>query len=299
MARRVNIQNLVKEQAFQNCLVAPEGHRLIYLDFNSIEPTITAYFTQDPGLLSIYGPDAKKPNCIYLFCGAGIDLYKDDIRKWYDPDNPTPEGVKNAKKYAADTRQKVKPAYLGWQYGLGAYTLSVDTGIPLPECKKILEDIDKTFYRVPQFNEMLKRQWRETGGYEKVKWVKDESGMPKAELIAGAPGYIVNGRGRPLAIAPGLSKDCCSRFIQSTGHDILMRYYYFINKLRRERKTPMRPFHVDQHDATIWSIPEERVDEGIAVYEEAKQILNDELGWSIKIEGDVETGVSLGDFLKD
>ena len=295
---KINIQNLPKDRSFQECIHAEQGHKLVYLDFDSVEPTITAHYTQDEGLLSVYGPNAKKPNCIYLRVGAGISLYKDDILKWYDPDNPTPEGVQNAKLHAAKTRQAVKPAYLGWQYGLGPRTLSSQTGLPMAECKQILEDINNTFKKVPEFNNHLKKEWRSNGGWEKVIWEDDIDGNPKAKLEAGAPGYIINGRGRPLAIAPGKSKDCGSRFIQSTGHDLLLRYVYFINNLRKERGVNMRPAHVDLHDATIWMVTEEDTARCVEVFEDAKVMLNDLLNWDIKLTGDVKVGDNLGDFLE-
>lgn len=278
------------------CFRAKPGHKLIYSDINSLEPHVLAHFSQDPGLMSLYGPGAK-PNDVYLWVGSKIDKWKDAILEHYDPDNPTPEGIAAAKKHAKQERQEVKAPYLGWMYGLGAGTMHTTTQIPVEECKKILEDIDHAFPGVVSFNERLKKEWTDNGGWCKQDWhINPETGRNEPIFLDGRPGYILNGRNRPLAVAPDKVKDLGNRFVQSTGHDVLLYMLVIINKLRQG--TSMVPYNVDMHDATIWQVKEDEAQDAVQIIEQAYNKLNDDLGWTVEIRGEVDIGDNLGDFLE-
>ena len=292
---RLNIQQLPKDKNFLKCFTAAKGHKLVYSDINSLEPHVLAHFSKDPGLMALYGPNAK-PNDVYLYVGSKINAWKDNILEHYDPENPTPEGIAAAKKHAKAERTAVKPAYLGWMYGLGAGTMSQNTEIPVDECKLILADIDKAFPGVVDFNERLKEEWEDNGGWIKQEWVIDpNTGRNIPKFIDGRPGWIYNGRGRPLGVAPDKVKDLGNRFVQSTGHDVLMQMLVFINEMRVDT---MRPYNVDVHDATIWQVREDKVDEAIKVFNDAYTRLNEALQWDVKIKGEVEVGDNLGNFLE-
>lgn len=292
---KLNIQQLPKDRDFLRCFVAAPGHKLIYSDINSLEPHVLAQFSKDPGLMSLYGPGAK-PNDVYLFVGAHIDKWKDKILEHYDPYNPTPEGIAVAKKYAKAERTAVKPAYLGWMYGLGPGTMHESTEIPVEECKTILSDIDTAFPGVVEFNGKLREEWKEAGGWVKQEWYVDpDTGRNIPEFIDGRPGFVYNGRGRPLGVAPDKVKDLGNRFVQSTGHDVLLQYLLILN---RTRIAEMRPYNVDIHDATIWQVREDKVEGAVRVFENAYAELNRLLNWDVQIQGAVEVGNNLGDFLE-
>lgn len=295
---KLNVQNMPKDPAFLRCFKAAPGHVLVYSDINSLEPHVMAHFTQDPGLMSLYGPGAE-PNDVYLFVGAQIDKWKDSILEHYNPFHPTTESIAAAKKHCKSERQEIKAPYLGWLYGLGAGTMSTGTGIPYEECKRILEDINNTFYRVPKFNKRLRKQWESNGGYAVTQWVYDKELDKQIPIVTdGSPGWILNGRGRPLAVAPDKVKDLGNRFVQSTGHDVLMQMLVYINELRQERQVPMRPYNVDIHDATIWQVPENYAQQAADIIRESYVRLNDALRWTVSIEGDVAIGNNLGEFLE-
>lgn len=234
---------------------------------------------------------------VYLFVGSRINKWKDKILEYYDPNNPTPEGIKAAKKHAKAERNAVKPAYLGWQYGLGAGTLHVSTGIPIEECKEILDDIDKAFPGVVKFNNRLKDEWEQNGGWVKQEWLYDvATDRNKPKFIDGRPGWIYNGRGRPLGVAADKVKDLGNRFVQTTGHDVLLQYLMILQK---NRTKTMRPYNVDIHDATIWQVHKSEVEKAKKIMEDAYHELNNTLQWSVKIAGDVEVGDTWADFLEE
>jgi DNA polymerase I-like protein with 3'-5' exonuclease and polymerase domains len=289
---------LPKDREFMGCFVAPPGHKLVYTDIAALEPHVLAHFSQDAGMMGLYGPDAKASD-VYLHVGAHTDKWGPAIRKYFDPADPTPESIAAAKKHCYAERKAVKPVYLGWSYGLGARTMNTNTQIPIEECKVILENINKAFPGTVQFAEALREVWCQNGGWAKVEWQELEDGRVKPVTVDGRPGWILNGRNRPLAVAPEKRKDLVNRFVQSTGHDVMLQLLVFINKLRLAELPEMRPYHVDLHDATIWAVPEEKVGQAKQIYETAYQQLNDVLGWTVQIKGDIEVGQSLADFLEE
>jgi hypothetical protein len=112
-------------------------------------------------------------------------------------------------------------------------------------------------------------------------------------------GWIINGRGRPLTVAVTYSNDILNRFVQSTGHDITIRYVYLLTREILKRKLPARPFIPDLHDATLWSIRNDLVPDLTECYNEAYRLLNEELQWDIAITGDIKTGKSYNNFLEE
>ena len=292
---KLNIQQLPKDRNFLRCFTAAPGYKLVYSDINSLEPHVLAHFSKDPGLMNLYGPQAKF-NDVYLFVGSQIDKWKGKILEYYDPFNPTQDDISAAKKHAKAERTAVKPAYLGWMYGLGPGTMHESTGIPLEECRTILSDIDEAFPGVVEFNKRLREEWTGNGGWIKQVWEEDPlTGKRSPRFIDGRPGWIYNGRGRPIGVAPDKVKDLGNRFVQSTGHDVLMQMLVYINS---GRIGSMRPYNVDIHDATIWQVREQEVEQAVQVFEDAYTKLNKALGWSVQIKGDVVVGSNLGDFLE-
>jgi len=106
-----NLQQQPKSKGYLSCLVARPGHKLVQADLQAVEPVVLAEVSRDPILWSIYGPDAK-PNDVYLFIAGKIPAIGANILKYYDPDNPTPEGISQAKKHCKRDRQIAKTLQL-------------------------------------------------------------------------------------------------------------------------------------------------------------------------------------------
>ncbi len=285
-----------KDKGFLKCLKARPGHKLVYTDIRALEPHVLAHFSQDPGLMSLYGPNAKF-NDVYLFVASQTSKWGAEIREHYDPYHPTPESISAAKKHCKKARDDFKPVYLGWCYGLGASTMHQTTGIPKDECRTILDDIDKAFPGTKSFGQKLKREWTANGGWVKMEWIEQPDGSVLPNVIDGRPGWFYGGRGRPLSCAPEKSKDLVNRFVQTTGHDVMVDFISLINSQRH--LSGMRPWHVDNHDATFWEVAEANVNSAIKTFEFAYEQLNRQLGWTVQISGVVKVGDNMADFLED
>ena len=272
---KINLQNQPKVPEFLKCYVADPGHQIIYMDFSALEPHVCTMYSRDEKMLQLYGPGAKR-NDIYLFFGASTRIYGDTIRATgYDPDNPTPAAIKAAKAACGSIRDVLKTVILGCNYGMGykllhSYVNQAGYPLSLADAGIIHRAFWSFFGGIKRFEEGLINQYYNNGN------------------------YIINGRGRPLTIASDKLKDIVNRFVQSTGHDILMHYLLILNRLRRAEGIPMIPFFVDEHDATFWQAPTEHVDKSVWAFEESLRRLNKTLvedgGWDITFSGDIKVG---------
>lgn len=284
-----------KTKAFFAGLQAKPGYSLIYSDAASLEPHCCAYYSRDKRLLQLYGPGAK-PNCIYIFYGSATPQYgKKFAALGYNADNPTKEAVKAVKQQLPDDRQVCKKVVLGCNYGMGPAKLQ--TEMLLAGFKVSLEDAELLhatywdfFGGIKEFQQKLKRQWQANGGY--ILGIRGEPiTIPRPYK------YYDSAKGKTITI--DYTKDIVNRFIQRAGHDVHMRFIYNINMLRLDRQVPMTPFHVDWHDSSCFEVPDEQVEGALDIYRESESILNDELGWDVKIKYQPKVGKSLSDFIED
>lgn len=205
---------------------------------------------------------------MYLYTAANIRGLGERIRAaGYDPDAPTPEGIAAAKKYCKADRQVAKSVQLAKTYNAGPRKIheTLTMGgikISFEEVQQICRDFDRLYAGVQQFKYGLEAQWRMNNG------------------------WIYSGLGRPLTVSADLTKDLVNRYCQTTGHDILMRYIWYVEKLRAERGVEMYPWIVDYHDETIWEAPEAHTAAAQQVLRDALIELNAELQPFIPLKGD-------------
>lgn len=127
------------------------------------------------------------------------------------------------------------------------------------------------FRQVKSFGYDLQKEWKRNGG------------------------YVVNGRGRPMCLTEEYKHDVLNRFIQSTGHDILVDYCYVIKQVLDESGIPWAPKIWDWHDSVMVEVPEDAGEEVSKLFLVALARLNDKLGGTIKLKGTPTVGYNLAD----
>jgi hypothetical protein len=90
---------------------ARPGYKLVQADAVSLEPVVLAQFSNDATLMGLYRPGAPETD-IYLHLAANIAALASNVRKHFDPDNPTPEGIAAAKKHCKQDRSVAKGVHL-------------------------------------------------------------------------------------------------------------------------------------------------------------------------------------------
>lgn len=260
MSKKLNLLALPKQADFMRCFVSAPGTSLIQGDIKSLEPHVLAHFSQDKALMNIYGPDAHPSHDVYLAAGLKIPGIGEEIALLYDFNNPDATRIKEAKsKFKVLRSEKLKPAYLGFLYGLGAETMHINLEISLAEARTILWGMERQFAGKGILQKRLEGEWAKRGG------------------------WIINGRGRPLAVDFSKKKDLVNRLVQSTGHDVLMRILWHVNNYRKEHKIEMRPYVVDFHDETIWVCQDHEIARAKEAINYAFDRTNDELNWTVTI----------------
>lgn len=276
---RFNLLNIAKSKDLFSCFVADPGHKLVYLDFNAVEPHVCAHLTQDKNLMKVYGK-GMGPNDVYLHFGSHAQFAANEVRQYYDPDAPTKESIKLAKSKLGMLRGLLKTSLLAMMYGaypkrLYAYLRLLGYKVTMQDCQLLFDDFHDTYRGLKAFERRVVKMWGDNGG------------------------YIINGRGLPMAIAEEKLKDINNTIFQSTGHQILMSYLTDLNADRITQKVPMTPYLVDVHDSTTWQVPADQVDNAVNIFRDGLVKLNARLNWTVEIKGDVKVGNTLADFLDD
>lgn len=234
----------------------------------SVEPTVLAELTRDPVLMQVYGPEAK-PNCAYLFFGAGLpNIGPKILATGYDPENPTKESVAKAKKEAKGARSVAKVVVLGKQYGMGWRTLQANLRL---ECGVFLTDDEA---------KELDRTWKRRLYISSVQFPK----ALEAERRANG-GWFYDGLGHPVCVDEGYLKDIISRCVQRCAHSIHMLRVSITDRLLRERNVQHKWRVSDWHDQFIFEVPEDQAEVALEVVSRSYDVLNEELGGLIPIKG--------------
>lgn len=278
-SKEPNMQQIPKSRAVMELFRARPGYVWIDLDFSALEPVVATEFSEDPNLEVIYG-NGRPVNDIYLFVGANIPGMAEKIRgAGYDPYNPTPEGLAAAKKKCKHERAICKTVVLACQYGAGVNKVmetleNDDIHLPYEDVARIHSGYWELFSQVREFSRELLFQWRENGG------------------------YVLNGIGRPMSVPEEMMKDTLNRFIQSTGHDLLIRYIRIYTEELTRRGVEWYPLMIDWHDASCVEVREDQIDVAREVMLWGVDELNRELNGRIKLRGEPDIGHNLSDVKK-
>lgn len=266
----LNVQNVPKDVGYLSCWTPPPGHKLLILDFASLEPHVLAAASLDPTLMRIYGPESTGWDCIYLSVGSqlGGDVERRIRAAGYDPLTNTKESVAHAKKEAKDARQVAKIIHLAASYGARprkiAQTLQLNgMNVTLEQAEDMFNRYWALFAKVKQYEQFLQAQWERNGG------------------------WILNPVGRPLAVAQDYLRDVVNRSIQSGGHDCFVLYLSILSDCLRTNGIAYKPYIWDLHDAVMLTVPEGQVGEAVHIMDDtAMSLLNKQLGGKVKLKGE-------------
>lgn len=266
----LNVQNVPKDVGYLSCWTPPPGHKLLILDFASLEPHVLAAASLDPTLMRIYGPESTGWDCIYLSVGSqlGGDVERRIRAAGYDPLTNTKESVAHAKKEAKDARQVAKIIHLAASYGARprkiAQTLQLNgMNVTLEQAEDMFNRYWALFAKVKQYEQFLQAQWERNGG------------------------WILNPVGRPLAVAQDYLRDVVNRSIQSGGHDCFVLYLSILSDCLRTNGIAYKPYIWDLHDAVMLTVPEGQVEEAVHIMDDtAMSLLNKQLGGKVKLKGE-------------
>lgn len=267
---RINLVALARrDQTFMSCFQADLGYIFVSMDVISLEPTITAHFSQDPyyKYATVTGVGTRPYierdtntlmiDDIYLMTASRIPSSAVTVLSYFsNPDNceqwlkdsevcKNHPDIKKARKFA-------KPACLGFSYGMGPkkfVNTCYDAGI------SITYDDAKAMYVA---------YW---GLFKGVKLLADKLGN-----LAKKSGTIINPFGYRLTTEP---HKAFNAFIQSSASGVLDVF-----NLKFFSACPWAKFVALIHDEALFTIPENKIEETRIIADTCVESLNKDLGWS-------------------
>ena len=127
-----NLQNIPirteRGNAIRRAFVADDGTQLISADYSQIELRILAHVTEDPGLVRAFQNDQD------IHTATAAEVF----------------GVSLA-EVSSDQRRMAKAVNFGIAYGMGAFGLAENLGIPRKEAQEIIDRYFQRFSRIQEF----------------------------------------------------------------------------------------------------------------------------------------------------
>lgn len=243
------------------------GYTGVHADLAAIEPTITAHYSEDPSLLKVFRDGLGD---IYL--DLALELFPNDrgLREGYDPNVRITSAVK---ELFAKQRKVAKVIQLAVSYGGTKYTVAKNLtkdGFPTTEweAEAMVQAYWRKFDAVARMNSQLKERNRQDG-------------------------LLRNVSGRIIRVPDPDYKDLPNRFIQSSGHDVLVLWVLRIYHLCKERGIKVKPVLLDCHDSSSNQCPTEQVGLLEQTYRDALADVNEQLGLCVTVKMEMKRFITL------
>ena len=261
------------EHELMSCLTCDEGWVGLHADFVSVEPAVTAHYSQDPSLLKVFRDGLGD---IYLDLALTTFPNNKELAEHYNPNVPP---TKEVKKRFEDLRNMAKLLHLAIQYTGKEYTIQKNLNYAgysttLDEARTMVSDYWKHFHKVAIMNETLFRMFNRKG------YLRNAVGrvirVPTHIDIAKRDGTIWHKE------IPRF-KDLPSRFIQSSAHDLLSFWVLIIANKVKSKGISAKPVIIDCHDSTSWQCPKDEIETLEIIFKEALTELNEQVKMSVPI----------------
>ena len=249
-----NLQNIPVKGEYglriREAFIAPKGYELLCADYSQIEPRILAHLSQDPRLLEVFaeGEDIHMATAMEIFSLPSSQITK-------------------------DMRRAAKTVVFGIVYGISAFGLSQNIGVPQAEAKKYIETF---FERFPAVRALMDRNISvgKEKGYTTTLLGRRR---PIPELQSNDP--VQRGFGERMAV---------NSPIQGTAADLIKIAMINVHKRLRE-ELPHTKMILQVHDELIFEVPEKELDEAKRLVRQEMEAVGKQLGLSVPLK--VELGV--------
>lgn len=257
-SRDPNLQNIpVRDEdgrRIRSAFTATEGNLLISADYSQIELVLLAHLSQDEGLCSAFtsGTDVHKATAALIF---GVE-----------PQNVT-----------AEMRRTAKTINFGVIYGMSAFRLSNELGIPRGQAQSFIEKYFATYSGISQFKEQVISRAEQTG---------------YVETLMGHRRYIRSINSRNKMEKSGAERMAVNTPIQGSAADIVKKAMLDVCGLLREAGCPARLL-LQVHDELIFECPQ---DHAAAAAQLIKEGMESVVQLRVPLKVSVEMGPRWGDF---
>ena len=216
-----NLQNIPirteQGRAIRKAFVADQGSVLISADYSQVELRILAHITQDESLIETFR--------------RGADIHRFTASKMFN----IPED-----QLTVEQRRAAKTINFGVLYGMSAFRLSNELGIPTGQARDFIEAY---FSRYPKIQEYLDRTLEEARSTGKVT------------TLFGRVRYIPEILNRSFTVRGNAERMATNAPIQGTAADLLKLAMIALDK-RLDREAPEARMLLTIHDEIVIETPE-------------------------------------------
>lgn len=257
-SREPNLQNIpVREEAgrrIRAAFIAPKGRTLVSADYSQIELVILAHLSGDKNLCAAFneGTDVHRATAALIF---GVEVA--DV--------------------TADQRRTAKTINFGVMYGMSAFRLSNELGIPRSTAKQFIDSYFATYSGIQSFMHTTIENAEQTG---------------YVETIMGRRRYIQAIASKNKMEKAGAERMAINTPIQGSAADIVKKAMLAVHKALTQ-EIPTARLLLQVHDELIAECDEK---DAPAVAELFKREMEAAIQLSIPLRVSVEHAASWGDF---
>ena len=233
---------------------APEGRLLVSADYAQIELVILAHLSRDPNLCAAFneGKDVHRETASLIFGVA-------------------PDAV------SADQRRTAKTINFGVMYGMSAFRLGNQLGIPRGKAQAFIDSYFATYSHIREFIRATIEKAEQTGYVETIMGRK-------------RPIPAINSKNKTEKA--GAERIAVNTPIQGSAADVVKKAMIAVDKALKER-IPGAKLLLQVHDELIVECPADKAEQTAALL---KKEMESAVSLSVPLRVSVEYGKNWGEF---
>jgi DNA polymerase-1 len=220
-----NLQNIpIRTQEgrrIRQAFIAPPGHSLVAADYSQIELRIMAHLSGDASLLRAFAEDRD------VHQATAAEVFSTPLAE-----------------VSADQRRSAKAINFGLMYGMSAFGLARQLGIPRGDAQKYMDLYFERYPGVRRYMEETRRQAREKG---------------YVETVFGRRLYLPEIQSRNAALRQYAERSAINAPMQGTAADIIKRAMIEVDSWLQSSRIPARLI-MQVHDELVLEVADEAIE---------------------------------------
>ncbi|ENM2495944.1 DNA polymerase I [Serratia marcescens] len=250
-----NLQNIPvrneEGRRIRQAFIAPEGYRIVAADYSQIELRIMAHLSQDEGLLKAFaeGKDIHRSTASEVF-GVPLD------------------------KVTGEQRRSAKAINFGLIYGMSAFGLARQLGIPRGEAQRYMDLYFERYPGVLDYMERTRQQASEQG---------------YVSTLDGRRLYLPDVRSSNAMRRKAAERAAINAPMQGTAADIIKRAMIEVDAWLQGQEKPLVRAIMQVHDELVFEVHESVIEEAS---QRIRQLMEGSMTLAVPLKVDVGVGMN-------
>ncbi|BEM11548.1 DNA polymerase I [Serratia marcescens] len=250
-----NLQNIPvrneEGRRIRQAFIAPEGYRIVAADYSQIELRIMAHLSQDEGLLKAFaeGKDIHRATASEVF-GVPLD------------------------KVTGEQRRSAKAINFGLIYGMSAFGLARQLGIPRGEAQRYMDLYFERYPGVLDYMERTRQQASEQG---------------YVSTLDGRRLYLPDVRSSNAMRRKAAERAAINAPMQGTAADIIKRAMIEVDAWLQGLEKPLVRAIMQVHDELVFEVHESVIEEAS---QRIRQLMEGSMALAVPLKVDVGVGMN-------